>query len=136
MDPQATLIRYVYAAIARDNEAMSRAAEDYNTWINGGGFAATLPDGRQVYKLYVVSGNWRTAADVGFDSVENSPLGTTLTPKELTAAICTEPESLGLKERLRAALQAHSGCCLDNDEEVDMVLAAIHKAAQGPGADG
>ena len=132
MDPQATLKRYVDTFGANDGEEMAQAVDDYNGWISSGGFPATLTDGRAVYKLYVISSNWRTAADVGYDSVKNSPLGTGLTPLELIYALRDEsPKSdPGLQGRLLAALRAHSGCCLDTDEEVDKVLAAIFEAAQ------
>ena len=128
MDPQATLKRYVDAFAEGDEEEMSRAAADYNVWISRAGFPAELPDGREVYRLA-----FRSSVGAGEDAVY-------MTPQQLIDALDVSegalrtlkppPESLGLKERLRAALQAHSGCCLDNDEEVEKVLAAIYEAAQ------
>lgn len=95
MDPQATLKRYVDAFAANEKEEMAQAADDYNSWVSGGGFSAKLLDGRLVYKLY--GPNWRTAADVGgarkrhvFGYFLN---GIPLTPQELADALRAPPES-------------------------------------------
>jgi hypothetical protein len=129
-------MRYLLAFVEGEHEEMTRAAAAYNEWISGCGFPAKLPDGREVYRLAFRSqctyAALKSAVGAGDDAVY-------MTPQQLIDALGVSegalrmlkspPESMGLKERLRAALHAHSGCCLDNDEEVDMVLAAIHEAA-------
>lgn len=51
MDPQACFDRWLIAWRDDDIEGQAGAMADYNDWVWGGGFRATLPGGREVVAL-------------------------------------------------------------------------------------